>query len=90
MPTFTEAEVPGFDVRVVYGIIVPTGTPKEVVNKLSAEMAKIVAMPDFREKIVSQGLDPVSAGPDQFAAIIKADMAKFAKVIKAANIKLGN
>jgi len=54
------------------------------------EMARIVAMPDFREKISSQGLDPISAGPEQFAAIIKADMEKFAKVIKVANIKLGN
>ncbi len=90
VPTFTEAGVPGFEVRVVFGLVVPVKTPKEVINKLSVEMARIVAMPDFREKISSQGLDPISAGPEQFAAIIKADMEKFAKVIKVANIKLGN
>lgn len=88
IPTFTEAGLPGFDMRVVYGFVVPAATPKDIVGKLSAEIARIVALPDYRERISAQGLDPTSATPQQFAAIIKADTAKFARVIKAANIRL--
>ena len=90
VPTFTEAGLPGFDMRVVYGFAAPTATPKDIIGKLSAEIARVVAMPDYREKISSQGLDPVSATPAEFAAIIKSDTAKFARIIKAANIKLEN
>lgn len=90
VPTFTEGGLPGFDMRVVYGFVVPKATPGDIIDRLSAEIARIVAMPDYREKISAQGLDPTSATPGQFAAIIKTDMAKFAKVIKAANIKLEN
>lgn len=90
VPTFTEAGLPGFDMRVVYGFVVPAATPRDVVGKLAGEIARIVAMPDYREKISTQGLDPTTATPAQFAAIIKADTAKFARVIKAANIRLEN
>ena len=90
VPTFTEAGLPGFDMRVVYGFAAPVATPKDIIGKLSAEIARVVAMPDYREKISSQGLDAVSATPAEFAAIIKSDMAKFARIIKAANIKLEN
>ena len=51
-------------------------------------MAKIAIMPDIREKLVSQGLEPFYSTPDQFAALMKADMARFAKIIKTANIKI--
>jgi tripartite-type tricarboxylate transporter receptor subunit TctC len=88
VPTFTEGGLPGFDMRVVYGLVAPAATPRDIVGKLSAELAKIVALPDYREKISSQGLDPVSATPEQFAAIIKTDLAKFGRIIKTANIKL--
>lgn len=88
VPTFAEAGLPGFDMRVVYGFVVPAATPRDVVNKLSAEIVRIVGLPDYREKISTQGLDPTAGGAEQFAAIIKADTAKFARVIKAANIRL--
>jgi len=90
VPTFTEAGLPGFDMRVVYGFAAPAATPREVIGKLSAEITRVVGLADYRERISTQGLDPVSATPEQFAAIIKADMAKFARIIKTANIKLEN
>ena len=88
VPTFTEGGLPGFDAKTWQGVLAPAGTPKPIINKLSSEMAKIVVMPDIREKLVSQGLDPFYTTPEQFAELMKADMAKFARVIKAANIKL--
>lgn len=88
VPTFTEAGLPGFDMRVVYGLVVPIATPRDIVGKLSAEVVRIVALPEYRERITTQGLDPTGATAEQFGAIIKADMAKFGRVIKAANIRL--
>lgn len=87
VPTLTEAGLPGFDVSFWYGFIAPAGTPKPIIDKLSTEIARILAMPDTREKIVALEMDPFISTPEQFAALLKADMAKFAKIIQTANIK---
>lgn len=86
VPTFTEAGLPGFEMKVWYGVYAPAGTPKEIIDKLSNEFGKIVAMPDMKEKLANQGLDPFYSGPEKYAALIQADRETFAKVIKAANI----
>ena len=57
---------------------------------LSGEMAVILALPDIVERLVNQGLEPLVSNPDQFAALLKSDMAKFAKIIQDANIKVEN
>jgi len=88
VPTFTEAGLPGFDVRTWYGIVAPAGTPKAIIDKMSTEIAKILAMPDVREKLLSQDAEPLISTPEQFAVLMKADMARYAKVIKAAGIKI--
>ncbi len=88
VPTFAEAGLPNYDFQIWMGVLAPAGTPKEIVNKLNTEIAKILTMPDMKEKLVSQGLDPLISTPDQFAALIKSDMAKFGQIIKTANIKL--
>jgi tripartite-type tricarboxylate transporter receptor subunit TctC len=80
--------LPKLEAKVIYGILAAARTPREIVNKLASEIAKIQRMPDFREKLATQGVEPLVMGPDQFAALIKSDMAKYAKVIKTANIKL--
>ena len=90
MPTFSEAGLPGFDVRVWFGYLAPAGTPKAIVDRLSAEFAKLMAQPAFREDLAKQGMDPFVSSPDQFAALIKADLDKYARIIRAANIKLEN
>jgi tripartite-type tricarboxylate transporter receptor subunit TctC len=87
VPTFTEAGLPGFDVKFWFGVLAPAGTPKEIIDKLSTEIARILALPDIKENLVGQGMDPYISSPEQFAALIKADMSKFAGVIKAANVK---
>jgi tripartite-type tricarboxylate transporter receptor subunit TctC len=88
VPTFTEGGLPGFDVKAWSGIFAPAGTPKEIVDQLSGEIAAMVALPDTKEKLGAQGLEPFYAPPDRFAAIIKADSARYARIIKTANIKL--
>ena len=88
VPTFTEAGLPGFDVKVWYGLLAPAGTPRDIIDKFSSEIGKIAAMPDIREKLVGQGLEPLYISTERFAALIKADSSKYAKIIKTANIKI--
>ena len=90
VPTFAEAGLPGFEVTSWFGVLAPGGTPKAVVDKLSREIARNLALPDFREKLVAQGADPFITTPEQFGELMKSDMAKFAKVISTANIKMEN
>jgi len=91
IPTFTEAGLSGLDeVGTWYGIIVPAATPKVIIDKLSTEIYKYMAMPDLKEKLVSQDLDPFFSTPEQFAALLKADLARFTRIIKTANIKMEN
>jgi tripartite-type tricarboxylate transporter receptor subunit TctC len=87
VPTFAEAGLPAFDMAGWTGMFAPAGTPKEIVDKISGEMARILATPDVVERLVNQGLEPLISTPEQFAALLKSDMTKFAKLIKDANIK---
>jgi tripartite-type tricarboxylate transporter receptor subunit TctC len=88
VPTAVEAGLKGFEVTTWYGLLAPSATPRAIIDKLNAEMAKMLALPDIRERLTSQGMEPFITTPDQFAALIKADLAKYARVIKSANIKL--
>ena len=87
IPTFAEAGLPGYSSNNWFGVMAPAKTPKEIVAKLAQEIAKIQSMPDIREKLAAQGVEPYVSGPDQFGALVKAEMAKYGKIIKAANIK---
>ena len=88
VPTFTEAGLPGFEMRVTYAVLAPAGTPKANIDKLSGEFARLVALNDIRDKLAVQGMIPLYSTPDQLAAILKADLAKYHKVIKSGNIAL--
>lgn len=90
VPTLAQAGLQGFDVTGWFGILAPPGTPKEIVDKLSTEIARIARLPDIKETLAGQGMVALISTPDQFTALMKADTEKFAKVIKAANIKLEN
>jgi len=89
VPTFAEAGLAGYYGLAGYqGIVAPAGTPRAIVNKLSAEVAKIVASQDFIDKVTEQGAEPGYANPEQYGALVKTDTARFAKLIKDANIKI--
>jgi tripartite-type tricarboxylate transporter receptor subunit TctC len=88
--TFAEAGMPGFTAKNWFGVLAPAGTPKPVIEKLSSEIARILALPDVREKLLGQGMDPYISTPGEFAALLKSDYALYGKIIKSANIKLEN
>ncbi len=88
VPTFTEGGVPGLDVKTWFAIFAPAQTPKPIIDRLSQEIIKVLAMPDVKEKLDSQGMEPYVTTPDEFAAIVKADFAKYGQIIKSGHIKL--
>ena len=88
VPTVAEAGVPGYDSGAWFGLVAPAHTPKDIVNKLSRETARILKLPDVSARLVELGAEPVGGTPEQFAAHIKAEIAKWAKVIKDANVEL--
>lgn len=90
VPTFSEAGLPTFGVKSWSGILAPAGTPRAIIDKFSTEIASILAIPEVREKLVSQGSDRFISTPDQFATLLNADMAMYGQVIKAMNIKFEN
>jgi tripartite-type tricarboxylate transporter receptor subunit TctC len=83
VPTIAEAGVKGYAAEQWYGVVAPAGASIAIVNKLAAELKSIVANADVRERFLSQGIEPVYAAPEEFAAAIKANVAKYAKVIAA-------
>jgi tripartite-type tricarboxylate transporter receptor subunit TctC len=73
--------------RFWYGLLAPAATPRDIVNRVSSELAKILATADMRDKLATQGADPFISSPDQFAAVMRADTARYGKVIREAGIK---
>jgi tripartite-type tricarboxylate transporter receptor subunit TctC len=87
LPTIAEAGYPELDGDAWVGVLVPSGTPKEVVTLLHQEIVEIIALPEIRGRLLAIGLEPVGDSPEEFAAQMKVEMEKWAKVIRAANIK---
>jgi tripartite-type tricarboxylate transporter receptor subunit TctC len=87
IPTVAESGVPGYEVAVWFGLVAPAGTPREIVQKLNAEAMRILAMPDVRERFLSQGVEPVGSTPEQFGEHIKSQMTQWAKVVQDAGVK---
>ncbi len=88
VPTIAESGVPGFEVVSWQGIFVPAGTPKPIIDRLHAEIMKILQTTEMQDRLKSLGMQPSSMTPDQVAAFQKAEVEKWAQVIKAAGIKL--
>ena len=87
VPTLVEQGYPDNVVNTWFGMIVPAGVPRDVINKLNREINAALAMPDVREKILATGLMPVGGTAEQFDALIRSEMVRWAKVIKARGIK---
>ena len=88
VPTFAEQGVANFEAWAWQGLAVPAGTPKDIVAKLNGEYAKAVADPGVHQKLVDAGIEPVTSTPGEMAAYIKSETAKWAQVIKQADIKV--
>jgi tripartite-type tricarboxylate transporter receptor subunit TctC len=87
VPTITEAGFPGADFITWNGVHVPAQTPKATIAKLNAEFDRMLKLPEVRERMQTLGLDPVGGTPEAFAAFVKADIARWAKVIKESGIR---
>ena len=88
LPTVAESGLPGFEVNVWFGVLAPAGTPREVVERLNRILVKALQSNDVRERLSSQGAEPIGNTPEQFTAQMKSDLVKWAKVVKAADIKI--
>ncbi|MGZ8154099.1 MAG: Bug family tripartite tricarboxylate transporter substrate binding protein [Burkholderiales bacterium] len=88
VPTFAESGLPSYDASSWNGILVPAGTPRPIVERLSAEIVKIMHTPGVLDRLAADGPVPVGNSPEAFAAMIKAEQAKWSKVIREANIRI--
>jgi tripartite-type tricarboxylate transporter receptor subunit TctC len=88
VPTAKEAGIDNFEVTSWYGLLAPAGTPRDIINRLNAEWAKIAADPDTKEKMQKAGFETVAVTAEQFSDFIRQDIARWGKVIKEANLSV--
>ena len=87
LPTIAETGLAGFDMTNWYGLLVPAATSREVVRKLRDEVARIMALPEFKDLLASGGMTAVASTPEQFTEFLKTETTKYERVVKAAGIK---
>jgi tripartite-type tricarboxylate transporter receptor subunit TctC len=88
VPTTREAGVDNFELTTWYGILAPAGTPRDIIARLNAEWVKVAAMPDTRDKIHKAGLEPQSSTPEHFSEFLKAEIVRYGKIAKEANLSV--
>lgn len=87
LPTITEAGVPGYEVTNWWGIVVPAGTPRSVIDRLNKDLTAIVASPETKKRFETEGAEPLSMSPEEVGRFIAAETAKWARVVKDAGIR---
>jgi tripartite-type tricarboxylate transporter receptor subunit TctC len=88
VPTAAEAGIPGHEGDTLTGVVVPAGTPKEIIERLNAEIKKLIALPDVKDKLEALGFNPVADRPEEFGGRIRSEIGRWGKVIRDANIKI--
>lgn len=88
LPTVAESGVPGYDSGVWYALLAPAGTPREIVDRLNRELTGVLKRPDYRKLLFESAIDPIGGSPEELGAYIRAEIAKWAKVVKDANIRV--
>ena len=87
LPTVSEAGLTGYDRSTFFGVVVPTGVPKDIITRLNAVLGKVVNTPEIEALLIKQGLEPQTSTPEQFASFIHAQIAQNAKLIKLVGVK---
>jgi tripartite-type tricarboxylate transporter receptor subunit TctC len=87
IPSIAESGLKGFDMTNWYGLMVPAGTPREVIGKLNAEVTRILRLPELKEQLAKGGMTMVASTPEQFREFLERETAKFARIIESAGIK---
>jgi tripartite-type tricarboxylate transporter receptor subunit TctC len=88
VPTLDESGFKGFDAQQWYGVVGPAGMPAAIVKQLNETLALVLKAPDLRDKLASEAIEPIVASPEQFAAFIKTDIARWTKLAKERKIEL--
>jgi tripartite-type tricarboxylate transporter receptor subunit TctC len=88
LPTLMESGFPDFEASIWFGLLAPAGTPKDIIAKLNGEVGKILQLPDVRETLGKQGAEPVGGTSEEYGALIKKDIAKWAKVVKESGARI--
>ena len=88
VPTFAEAGLPGVDVSLWFAVLVPSGTPAPIIKKLNADIAQVVADPDFRQALAVRGFDAVSSSPEELAQFLAKDYVKFRDLIQKLGLQV--
>ena len=88
VPTAAESGLPGFEAVLHYGLLAPAGTPKPIIERLNKELRALIALPEVRERIASEGGDPLTSTPEEYAADIDREETKWATLIKKLNLKV--
>jgi tripartite-type tricarboxylate transporter receptor subunit TctC len=88
VPTVAEAGVPGYEATIWLGVMAPAGTPKEIIDKLNAEIGKVVSRPDVTQAWAKQGAVPMLMSPSEFDRYLRADIEKWAEVVKVAGARV--
>jgi len=87
IPTLAESGAPGFDATTWHGLFAPAGTPREIISRLNAEVVKALGNAELIERFKANGVDPVSSSPEQFAAMVQAELDRWRDAVKAAGLK---
>jgi len=88
IPTVSESGLPGYEMGSWFGLVAPAGTPPAIVARLQQETAKALSLPDVKERLTAQGVDAIGSTPEAFRAFLDNEIARWARVIKASNMKL--
>jgi tripartite-type tricarboxylate transporter receptor subunit TctC len=88
LPTISESGLPGFETSVWFGLVAPAGTPREIVERLNREAVRALAAPELKSQFAAQGIDTMGGTPEQFAAYIREETGKWARVVQASGAKI--
>ncbi len=87
VPTVAESGLPGFEAVTWFGFVAPAGTPREIVNRLNTEITRAAALPEVRQQLAAQSIEPLNGTPEQFGAYIRDEIAKWARVVKSSGAR---
>jgi tripartite-type tricarboxylate transporter receptor subunit TctC len=87
LPTISEAGVPGYEVTNWWGIVVPAGTPRSIIDRLHKELTAVVSSTETKQRFETEGAEPLSMSPDEFGRFIATETVKWARVVKDAGIR---
>jgi tripartite-type tricarboxylate transporter receptor subunit TctC len=88
LATVSEAGVPGYEAQVWQSVVVPAGTPRDVIAKLNAEVVRVMRLPDTRERLSAAGIEPVGSTPEELGSFVRSETAKWGKIIKEIGLKI--